>query len=357
MNLNLDAIKKCFALVEHVDFNPGFASSQFIRLRQENGMLTFSLSGILWAEASMKSDPNGGKWTFYVGRQTLGAFLNTMAGETIELGVNKDKVLLIRGKGQHLDLPNQAPAVTGYGSWAPTSTTSIESHHHAALELLAGYCPKTSGMEHLGAVNLIKDWGIVATDTLFIAALLQAPKQNLLLPASLATMLVKLSDGSSKIKVASDKNGVGIPLAGGWLFHPLMSEASKYPTSMVKSMIAAASVVKLTTNFHATRLLGALTAAAAFAQDTEVATVTINENKATLVVKVGGGKYERTLPTKGNLLVKDIAWPVARLVKWVAYIAAIQEDATIVFGKLEKASVLQATVASGQKHMLVFADY
>lgn len=356
MNLKLDELKRCFALVDNVELNPGFASSQFIRLRQESGTLTFSLAGILWAEARMKSDPNGGKWTFYVGRQVLGAFLGTVVGETVELSMTKDKILLVKGKGQRLDLPNQAPAVTGYGSWTPTPATSIESHHHPVLEMLADYCPKTSGMEHLGAVNMIKDWGIVATDTLFIAAMLQPPKQNLLLPSNLAVMLAKLSDGSSKIKVASDKNGVGVPMTDGWLFHPLMSEATKYPTAMVKGVAAEAVAVKRTTGFHATRLLNALTAAAAFAQDTEVASVTINSGKASFVVQVGGGKFERVLAVKGDLQVKSIAWPVARLIKWMTYVSALQPDTVITYGKLERASVLQATVDK-QKHMLVFADY
>jgi hypothetical protein len=211
-------------------------------------------------------------------------------------------------------------------------------------------------MEHLNAIYLIKDWGIVATDTLFVAALLQAPKQNLLLPTNFATMLAKLADGSSKIKVVADKNGVGLPLSNGWLFHPLMSDASKYPTTMVKNIIDDASAVKLVASFRATRLLGALTAASAFAQNTEVASVTIGGNKAVLVVQVGGGKYERVLSAKGNLQVKNIAWPVARLTKWAAHIVSLQADAVITYGKMKKASVLQTTIDK-QKHVLVFADY
>ena len=352
MKLKLDDLKKCHAVIDRVAANPGLVSSQYVKLHQEAGRLTFSLTGILWAESSMKSDPNGGKWTFHADRLPLAAFLNAVSGETMEFGVTKDKVLVARSGGHRLDLPDQAQPISGYESWKPTKLIELDPRHMAALGMMAECCPKGIGMEHVEAVNLISGWGSVATDTLVIAALLEDPKQDLMLPPDFCAALGGM-EGVTKIAV--EKSGVGVALPGGWIYQPLAAHTMNYPVDMVKGVIAGAMKAKPTAVCPAESLNNALTSAATFMQVVGSAKVAIANGKAVMTVEVGGGKYERAFVMKGDLAVQDITWPVSKLARWVAYVAGLEPGALVAYAKMKDASVLRTTAAK-QRHVLVFAD-
>jgi len=61
VKLKIDDVRSAFAMVDAVPAMPAVESSQFVRMAHQGKSLTLSLSGTLWAQASLKTGDDG-KW-------------------------------------------------------------------------------------------------------------------------------------------------------------------------------------------------------------------------------------------------------------------------------------------------------
>ncbi len=232
MKIKLEDFRGAFEICDSVQASPVMDSSQFVRLKQNASELTISLTGILRAEAKVTSAVPGGKWTSYVERRILKAFLSTSKSADIEF-FYKDKLTL--KTDQRLEVAPHT-VISGYETWTPNNLFDLEPEQTKALRTAVKYLPHTAGTDHVDAICFCKDYGVVVTDTLFMMGILGSPvKTDFFLPGSLAKVL-----SGNPNKIAADKTGVGIGFSSGFVFQPLSSDLDRYPVNKCKSMIEEA---------------------------------------------------------------------------------------------------------------------
>ncbi len=120
MKFKLDDLRSAFLVVDAVQATPVAESSQFIRIKCNGSEMSFTCTGLLWAESKVQALPssNNPKYTCYADRRILKAFLDTTATAEVEF-YYKDK-LILKG-GQRLEIAPHA-AISGYETWAPKAT-------------------------------------------------------------------------------------------------------------------------------------------------------------------------------------------------------------------------------------------
>jgi len=137
-------------------------------------------------------------------RRVLKAFLSTAKGTEIDFACKGTQLVL--KAGQTLDIPSYAQYLAT-NAGRPLKTFTLPDDWLAALQTLVRYCPTIPGMEHVDAVSFEKSWGAVSTDTMVMAAVLDAKAGwTLLLPSTVAG-LIKQFPGA---KLCADKTGFGV---------------------------------------------------------------------------------------------------------------------------------------------------
>src|SRR6266404_6284303 len=136
MKLKLEEFKQAFDVCDYVQSSPVADSSQFVRLKREESKLTLSLTGMLYAEATVKCAESG-KWTAFIDRRALRAFLNTSKSTEIEF-FYKDKLIL--KTDQRLEVAPRS-VITGYETWTPKNLFDLEPDQAKILKTAMRYLP------------------------------------------------------------------------------------------------------------------------------------------------------------------------------------------------------------------------
>jgi hypothetical protein len=349
MKLKTDEVRATFAMVDAVPAMPAVESSQFVRMAHQGKVLTLSLSGMLWAQASLKTGDDG-KWQFFADRRVLKAFLATAKGTEIDFACKGTQLVL--KAGQTLDIPSHAD-VAGYERWTSARTFTLPDEWLAALETLVRYCPNIPGMEHVDAVSFEKGWGAVSTDTMVMAAVLDDKAVwTLLMPSGVAG-LIKQFPGA---KLCADKTGFGVVTGAGWVYQPMNDSLKKFPMAKIKQTVEDAAKVKPVATMLVSDLSAALTDAVAFLLDAnESAQVTVGKDALLVTVDVHGGKFQRTVKATGSGTQAAVRWPVKQLQAWLAYLSSVKSDAEIGYAKEPGMNILLCKLGERQT-VLVFAD-
>lgn len=356
MKLKLEDVQAAHSVIDCVVASPVLESSQFVRLKQDGNSLTLSLTGTLWTSATVKSKEPGGKWTAYVDRRVLKPFLSTATGADLEV-FYKDKLTL--KSGQRLEIPAHA-VITGYEAWTPKQAYDLPDDQMTALRTYVKYLPNVAGSEHVEAVCFLKGYGMVSTDTLFMAAVLGTEvKNDFFLPAALANVLA-----STGGKIAADAAGVGAAFPNGFAYQPLSADLERYPVNSCKAAIDGAVKAPALARMLASNLAPAMAVASQFLIDKqESATVSPYTGKSLTVnsglqiaVDCGAGKFQRVVPLIGKCEMREpVTWSVKKLQPWLDYAAASRADCVVEFAKLPNASALRF-VDGKRKSVILFAD-
>lgn len=325
MKLKTAEVKTAFGVLDNVPANPLNESSNFVRFRVSGGKLTLSLTGVLWAEASVVGEGEG-KWTAYVERRALKAFLETVSSPVLEM-FYKDK-LLLRGD-QRLEIASRSP-ISGYETWEPKGARPVTDELLTLLKVAVKYLPDTPGREHVEAVYLDPNKGLLSSDTIFIFHSPTLLGEEVLIPREVAGVLV----GGGKI--ATDGRGVGGVLEGGVVFQPLSSELDRFPRVKGFELIAKAGKAPRLFQVPAEELLATANTAARFLLDkADEARVEPTKTGVQIGVETGAGVFRRALKAaQGAGLKTATGWPLKRLLPWIAY-AASGENVVVEYAQFE----------------------
>jgi len=316
MKLKTSDFQSAFKICDAVVVSSVQDSSQYVRLRQNAKELTLSLTGALWAEAHVTGSEGTGKWTAYVDRRALKAFLSTAPASEIEL-YYKDKLIL--KAGQRLEIALHAP-ISGYEAWTPKNTFDLTDLQKTVLKTGTHYLPNMAGTENVDAVVFDKDYGIFVTDTLFVMGVTGVGgKTSFVLPSTVA----KAFSGAGKI--ASDASGTGISLPEGVLYQPLSTALANYPADKCKAALFEGQKASALLTVSGKDLLEALKVTSQFLVDKiEAAIVETKGTLLTLTVDLSGSKFQKTVSFAGPGFNAPIKWPVKKLIPWLDYALGIQ---------------------------------
>ena len=346
MKLQTEDFRAAFKICDAVEVSAVQDSSQFVRLRQNAKVLTLSLTGALWADANVTASEGTGKWTAFVDRRALKAFLNTTSNPEIEL-FYKDKLIL--KSGQRLEIALHAP-ISGYETWIPKSTFDLTDLQKLVLKAALSYLPNMAGTENVAAVCFDKDYGIIVTDTLFMMGVTSCSANSFLLPSAVAKVL-----SGSGGQAAADKNGVGVALTGGFVYEPLSSQLANYPVDKCKAALIDGQKSPMLATVKGRELLDALRVAGQFLVDkAEAVSVESKGTNLTLTVDLGSSKFQRSLGFIGTGFAQTVKWPARKLVPWLEYALSVK-DGDIRIAKTANASVFQFTEAK-HTNVLLSAD-
>jgi hypothetical protein len=333
MKISVEELRAAFDVVNAVDDDAAVESSHFIRLQQNQKQISLTLTGTLWGEASADGDGNG-KWTAYVDRRVMKAFLATANGKEIEI-LYKDKLIL--KANSRIELALHTP-ITGYESWKPAATYDLSDELKAIINTGAKYLPSSAGTENVSAICFRKDYGVIATDTLFLFGVLSVKlPADVLIPPAIAKLA-----GDTSGKLATDNDGAGIALPNGFVYEPRSTKLSKYPFDGCKNrideaaktapLIATASVKDTNTVFKDAQMF--------LLDKAEAGVVEAREKGIQLTITLGTGTFRRTIPAtlKGKLETK-IA--VKKFLPWLDLVSKVKEDAVIEVAKVQGALVMR----------------
>ena len=341
MKLKLDDVRAAFAVVDNVQPSPVADSSLFIRLRPNGNKLSMSATGTLWAGAEAVAQDVGGKWIAWVDRRVLKPFLDTAKGPDIEF-FYKDELII--KSGQRLEVALHTP-ISGYESWNPKSSFDLPDEQKTLLATLNKYLPIQAGTENVAAVWFAKEYGIVSTDTIVIAASLVACDKDFFLPPEVAELVT----GAAKLAV--DKTGVGAKIGPGFVYQPLSSELDNYPKDAIKDQIKIGLDAAAAFKVSASVLKELLSIASQFLiERNEVLIIEPTKSGFNAKVDLAVGKFQRSVACKCSLAAPT-SWPVKRLLPWMEYAGTDEVE----FAKPQDSGAFRFE-RGGFKHVLMFAD-
>jgi hypothetical protein len=343
MKIKLEEVRKAFSILDAVTATPAFDSSTFVRFRCEKNKLTLAMTGTLWVAFTLKGE---GTWEWFVERRLLKAFLKTAVGDVdIEM---KDKFLLLRA-GQQLKIPQHA-AISGYETWVPKTEFALTDAHRALLPTLVKYCSNLAGMEYVNAIRFAPGFGVLGTDTIFIAMEhdLKA-KEDLILPPEIAALA--LSNPTAKL--CFDNNGAGLDFGNGFVYQPFNDELKRYPLDKLKEVALEVFKSKPSATLMAAELHETLSAMKEFLleQSADKAAITPDTNRLVLSIVVNGSKIQRAVALKSGVVEGKPSWVIERLLPWLGYVKQLDPDAELEYIALRDMSAFRY-----QNSMIVFAN-
>ena len=353
MNITLEDIQKQFAVIDTVPVNPAMESSQFVRMYFTPNALSLSLTGSMWARAMVApiQPATEDKIAFYADRRVLKAFLSTagVPANELKIAVSASKMDLTCG-GQRLSLPNHAQ-ISGYETWKPGATFTLPDESLKALPILARYCSTIPGLERVGAIRFVKDYGVIASDTVFLAVETAAPKSSFFINPTFASAVASQQGAA----LSADAGGAGMVFpSGGFVYQPYPAGLDDFPEAdlqkYVKNVQAAPVVFTCASDFLCRTVK---TAMEFLLGVSDAATVSSTKKTSVLLTVNDVGKFERALPAKVAQEFQPVTWPIKNILPWIAYVA--ESCPNIEYIRLQDASAFHAVGDSGE-HFLIFSD-
>jgi len=340
MILETAILKKAYKIIDQVVPGPGLLSSQFARISASAKSLTINLSGLVFAEISLPfTDHDSASWSFYADRRVLGGFINSATTEKIELILAKDQVTMKSGRQKILLVP--MGDISGYQQWKRSpkaKVVELPESIHRDLVLLAKYSPDLAALDHLSAVQIIKGYGMIATDSMILCAKTD-PKVdcNIALPSGIAKLVPTLDCKQMVI----EPSGVGLILEHGYLYQTNSQKLlNEYPLETVKDLISggmkAEAVMKISGSEFSNALQYLDNFAGFGAGSGASISATTNKKVLTLSLKLPSGVIEKRIPLLNEPSQMSESWQIEPLVPWVKHIADVLKDSQVIHAKSDR---------------------
>jgi hypothetical protein len=327
-------LRAAFEVVDAVPDDAAVDSSHYIRLQQNQKQLSLTLTGTLWG-AAMATGDGGGKWTGYIDRRILKAFLSSCDSGDVEI-YYKDKLTFKAHSRIDLGLH---PPIPGYEGWNPASTFDLTPELKAILALSTEYLPYSAGTDNIAAVSLRKNYGVLVTNSLFISGVLGVKLPvDVLIPPAVATLL----GGKLQGKLAVDKDGVGISLDGAFLYEPRSSKLSTYPQAACEARLKDAAQSPTLAKASVKDLLGVFQEAKGFLMDkTEAGVLGNRETSLQLTVALRAGTFRRVFDATLIGKLPEAKLAVRKFLPWLEHAAKVKKDAQVEIAKVQGALVMR----------------
>lgn len=349
MKVKTDELRAAFKVIDNVPLNLVLESSQYVKIQQNVNKLTLSMTGALQAEATIDGQSQGGKWTAYVDRKTLRSFISTASDPEVEL-FYKEKLTL--KSGQRLELALHG-VITGYESWVPKSSFSLEDDQKSFLRMAVKYLPNIAGTENCEAVWFDKE-RIIVTDKIFMIQVSgSAVKSNFLLPPDVARFLA-----STPEKIAVDKTGVGAALSNGFIYQAKSSHLDTYPIDSIKDVLDAGSKSPTLFKVKADEFSSTLKIAIQFIPDkSEGVSIESKDKSVQMTVDTSSGKFQRSVKASNiGAVTTPVSIPARKLCHWLDFAGSAElEYARISTAKISNVSVFRFADGT-RRNILIVAD-
>jgi hypothetical protein len=311
-------------------------SSLFVRINQNAKELSLTLTGDLWAEGRATGSEGNGKWTAYVDRNLLKAFLATAipSGE-VTLLLKDDKLTLKSGNKLELALHD---AINGYESWKPTNKYDVSAELQRIIDTSTNYLSVVAGTENVDAINVQTDCVVVTNTTYLLGFLGRSFPTNVLLPPKIAAFLAK--NGG---KLAADKNGVGVATDHGCVYLPISSKLAKYPLDGCKKRLAESAKQPTSIIVSAQGLLTVVEYASQFLKVNKSDTgVVISQDKGLLLtIPLDTGVFQRTIPATIKTALPEVQWAVKKSIPWLKLAVATDSEMKVEIARIKGALVFR----------------
>lgn len=356
MKLDTNTCLEAFKIVDMVDMQPGMLSSQFVRLTADK-KLRLSLTGVCIGEAVVKL-PEPEAWKFYIDRRVLGAFLASTKAKQISLEHHNGELRLVAGRQQKV-LVSNSEDVSGYTSWSrkeSNATLKLSETLRKELKLLAEYAPTTAAADHLSAVNMVKGYGTIGTDSFIIAAYLD-PSTAISFP--LPVVLTKTLASKQVDELLLNKGGAGVQFSNGYLYQTVVARArTNYPLKKIQGVLNDAQKLKPLLSVDPGKLHEGLTKVKAFVFGSSV----------DIEVTIEAGKTEDSLQLSLNLVngsaqvniagkytgSSPLVFPIDKIAPWIEHIASLK-DAKTIYGSMGEGYTSLRSSKGNKHHILVCA--
>ena len=363
MEIKTEELKEAFAIVDQVSPHSGLLSSQYLKLTGEKDQLHLSVTGLVVAGATVTVTPPPSTWpkAFFLDRRILGAFLGGTRAEKITLDMDAKRLLL--RSGHHKVQIGVMDDVRGYEHWEgakkPDTTLTLTDGVLKDVGMLASYAPVTVAADHLSAVYLVKGYGILATDSFILAAVLsKKTPETFPLPVTLAALLA----GFPKREVTLQaKQGAALQLPTGYLYQTISARCVKsYPTQALQKIVATAMAEKAGGQVGLSHLQNGIGQVGDFIFGSSDAFLEFafqpDSKFGVLTTKLLQGLVTRKVAATAAAAI-TFRWPVAPVLRWVEYLAKADKDKQLVIscGRLESGPFLRCT-AAGKQYLLLMAE-
>lgn len=350
MKVSTDELREAFRIIEYVPVNVVLDSSQFVRLKQLPDRLVLSMTGSLWARAHVTVTGDSPNWTAYFDRRLLKTFLSTARRPEIEMIYSSDKLIL--RCGQRLEQALHAP-ITGYERWEPDTTFVLTDDQTAMLKTAVKFLPVLAGAENLEAI-LFTPKHIIVTDTMIMMCVLgSVVKEQFFLPPEVSRFLVGYGGAA---KIAADDKGTGAALRSGFVYQPRAATLDSYPVDKCSAWIDDGVKTPVLIKVKAGKFLNALRTSGSFVLDkTEAVTISTATTGLQISVDTNTGIFRHPIATSMNKLTEAVKLPARKILPWFEFVAGIDDEGVLEYGKLPNASVFRFT-DDPRKHILLVAD-
>jgi hypothetical protein len=358
MKIGLKEFLDAFKVVDCVDSNVAVETSTYFRITAAGKKLTLDAVGNLRATSQLPL-PEECQWTGFVGRDLLSAALRSCKDdESIELTFDgSGKSMTLRAGGRKIQLLSHSP-ISGYAPWKASGKRDL-TEWVPGLATLRGLLPTDPGNEHLEAVYFRKGMGILATNSIFLGAVLcpSVPFEGVI-PASMVKAILRFG-GSS---VCIEKDGTGIILDSGYIYQPTPAPVKKYPIEKVQSIIEAGTQVKSFASVSASELnrslefLGMAPSVGGAVGKTPSTLAKVREGNLVLSVDLPSWKAEQKVPLLGKAKTDapEMRWPLQKLRVWTS---SLDADDTLFLAQGENnCTILRTKKKAHTKNFVIFAN-
>lgn len=356
MKLDWKVLSDAFKVVDHVPSLNAIPSSLFVRLQSNKGKLSLAMKSIASAEVSVPAENQS--WTFFVDRRLLGAFLSANANTKtpIEILSTPQKELVLRCGRRRLVL-TEVEAIAGYEHWKRSGLeVQFNEAQQKALTVAAKFAPQTMAADHLSCVQLVKDYGMIATDSYVIFGCRDSSIKHTL-PFPL--LLPGLINGG---KVLVSDAGSAVDFGNGYIHQPVSDRCVKeFPLKPMRAMLGKAASCPPLFAVPAKALLGILNRLSSFifaASDDAVLHCHAPKDSLPLLfdLKTSQGVIHDKLKLDSSTSADvNMNWKYSALKTWLEYAESVAAK-TIYVGVEEHVVVFRSKTKDGNGIYLVHAE-
>lgn len=351
MKIETAKLSEAFKIVDNVPINPAIPSSQFLRLEAASGKLKVRLPGLLMGQVIV---PCEGDLDCSLDRRVLGPFLER-AGEATTITLKDGSLLVKSGKA---NVSAAIPENPDGDIWKPGKGMRMKVLGDY-MDLLAEYCAPLPGMDFLEVVSCQKGYGLMATDSLASAVVLdESVACDLSIPRLLSGFIPKLKVDELWV----EKNGMALRFPNGWIFQPRSAAEGQYPVKELQAMVDKAVKAKPMFKVAPSALMEGLLHLGAFTWASEgLPVIQCRSAEKHLLMRLEGSTVEadwRVQVTPTAKTPEKWSWALGRLLPWLKRLEKCEE---IQYGTIaaESEGSLQwfrTADAEGRKLLLVMVE-
>ena len=361
MKIKNELLKSAIGLIGNVPTNPGFQTSQFVKVTAGAKKLRLALTGVLIAEATIPVDVTE-SWEVVLSRDNLFSFVQAMtASADIDITVKKDgdaARVTLSSKGHKISIASKEELTSAYQQWKAKESEKISiAAFKSEAGLMAQYAPDLDVDGKWANILFIKKNGIVTTNTKELVAVMDGKvKATTLIPPQIARVAADL-DAS---EILTDGNGYGVVTDTGYVYQPKKHALSEYPQEEMQAMMDAGLKAKPSFVLPASKANDMFTYLRNFASEGAKTKVQLTASKAkgsviaTLRMYSVDGSADRNIKVDVTSDM-SVTIPLMDVLPWFGYMAKVGGD--VEFSRLDDPPQFIASLKlEGKAHLLISAD-